>query len=272
MNLTSLNAETLRQYLPNYLAEVEGEDSLFAKLEPFIFSSKEWLENKVLSSLDILTGEHERLAIKVVAAHAFATAAPSLDLILTPTGFGVVSSNAIAPASKERVERLIASLKDYVEAQLTVLVRICKADERWRQTKQGKYFCSTFLGDYTRVEYLPGETTSYEYAREIYLLLEARIAEGFTGRRLMDTLREGYHSGTIPSAHPLIERLRSVLLCLLAHSYAEKLSDYLLWSLALPFLSEIRYYPEYKKIQDEDMPPTMVSADFINHKQGSYYF
>ena len=47
---------------------------------------------------------------RIVAFDAFRNAIPHLDLILTPNGFGIVNNSSIAPASKERVERLIASL------------------------------------------------------------------------------------------------------------------------------------------------------------------
>ena len=47
---------------------------------------------------------------RIVAFDAFRNAVPHLDLILTPNGFGIVNNSNIAPASKERVERLIASL------------------------------------------------------------------------------------------------------------------------------------------------------------------
>lgn len=36
---------------------------------------------------------------------------PSLDLVLTPNGFGIVSNQNVAPASRDRVARLIASLE-----------------------------------------------------------------------------------------------------------------------------------------------------------------
>ena len=49
------------------------------------------------------------------------TAIPSLDLVLTPNGFGIVNTTTIVPASKERIERLqlsIESLRDTVIEQL----------------------------------------------------------------------------------------------------------------------------------------------------------
>ena len=47
---------------------------------------------------------------RIVAFDAIRSSIPHLDIILTSNGFGIVNNSNIAPASKERVERLIASL------------------------------------------------------------------------------------------------------------------------------------------------------------------
>lgn len=50
-------------------------------------------------------------AQRVVARFAFMRAAPNLDLKLMDSGFGVVSTNDIAPASKDRVNRFVQALE-----------------------------------------------------------------------------------------------------------------------------------------------------------------
>ena len=76
----------------------------------------EILEQRVQSSLLELPSRDEILMklkvtmARIVAFDAFRNTIPHLDLILTPNGFGIVNNYNIAPASKERVERLIASL------------------------------------------------------------------------------------------------------------------------------------------------------------------
>ena len=46
----------------------------------------------------------------LVANRALVQALPALDLILTPNGFGVVNNANVVPASRDRVDRLLASL------------------------------------------------------------------------------------------------------------------------------------------------------------------
>lgn len=60
-------------------------------------------------------GQHEQLTVAVkrwVCLKAFLSIFRQLDLVLTPTGFGVVSTNQMAPASKQRVDALIGQLRD----------------------------------------------------------------------------------------------------------------------------------------------------------------
>ena len=56
---------------------------------------------------DVALGKEIR---KFIAVKAYMLALPHLDLVLTATGFGVVSNQNVAPASADRVERLRRSL------------------------------------------------------------------------------------------------------------------------------------------------------------------
>ena len=69
-----------------------------------------------------------KYAKKYVALDAYATAIPQLDLVLTNTGFGVVSNQNVAPASSDRVarllERVLRSKDDIFDRFLSNLRRI----------------------------------------------------------------------------------------------------------------------------------------------------
>lgn len=63
---------------------------------------------------------------------------PQLDLVLTPTGFGIVSNSQTAPASKERVAALIENLRQRKsEAYDALHFELLKTD--WRETTDAKY-------------------------------------------------------------------------------------------------------------------------------------
>lgn len=269
MNISQLNAETLKSFSPNCLAEVEGEATLYEKLEPYIISSKKIIEEKFLSEGDYLTGENARLALKVIVAHAYMTAIPALDIVVTPTGFGVVKTETIAPASKERVERLITSLKEYIKAQLTVLVDELKRIPEWRETKQGKYFCATFLEAFLPVRSpLLAEPMSYETAHQIMLRYEAEMACNHLGRGLMNALRIEALANPL---HPLASLVRSVLFNLLA-TYKGAPIPTPAWSAVQPIIAELAYHPEYLKLYEAEMVTPFNLPEDGHIKQGSFFF
>ena len=108
------NNSVLLQHIPNVIASVEGEPSLFDKIGQYIRTAEAWLEYRIVpkSAIDASDKAEEAVAYarQAVAAEAFRLAVPSLDLVLTNNGFGVVSNNTVAPASRERVASLVASL------------------------------------------------------------------------------------------------------------------------------------------------------------------
>lgn len=121
--------DILRRYIPNVLVSVKGETSLFDKLNPHLLMAERWVSSTFCSSSvfeQIASAPDSDLlriyASKVVVSHAFMQAVPSLDLVLTPNGFGIVSNSNIAPASKERVERLILSLEQERDAAIQLLL------------------------------------------------------------------------------------------------------------------------------------------------------
>lgn len=126
--------EILQKYVPNTLKAVAGELSLFDKITYHLQQSETWLSQTFLSSkvLEKISTEddssqllhHCRMA---VAADAMLHAVPQLDLILTPNGFGIVNNQNIVPASKERVDRLLAGLEKLRDDALTIILSMLPA-------------------------------------------------------------------------------------------------------------------------------------------------
>ena len=111
-----INDQQLRRYLPNAFDTVEGETPFYGKIMPWLDQAERCVMNQFIGS-DLapeLTAMPEteplRTCANLVTVHeAFMRAVPSLDLVLTPNGFGIVSNQNVAPASPHRVARLLAS-------------------------------------------------------------------------------------------------------------------------------------------------------------------
>lgn len=142
----------LRQFIPNAFATVTGETPFFDKLRQHLSVAESWLEYYIVSPAVLSTiagyaddNEMKVLARSIVAADAFARAVPSLDLVLTPNGFGIVSTQNVAPASKERVERLIRSLSDVRDAFLERLLPMLAGVPQWVGSSCGRFFAASLF-------------------------------------------------------------------------------------------------------------------------------
>ena len=193
------NDDTLRQYLPNVFAMVKGEVSLFDKVKVDIDLAENWVIQTFVSTktFDAICGYADDKPIKVITAKLIATEAlrraiPSLDLVLTPNGFGVVSNQNIAPASKERVDRLIGSLADYRDDCIANLLPLLSRESDWLGSVQASFFGVTMFPDLAITDQVKGTGSKWERylsLRPNILDIEASLAEEFFSPELMARLR-----------------------------------------------------------------------------------
>ena len=121
------------------------------KLNPFIEQAEGWLAENFTSTelLQTIAAEEgsslKSLCTRIVITEAFRMAVPSLDVILTPNGFGIVNNTNVVPASRDRIERLLLSLENSRDELLISLLRMLYVHEGWQGTKQEEYFSSTLF-------------------------------------------------------------------------------------------------------------------------------
>ncbi len=191
--------ETLLKYIPNTLKAVAGETSLYDKVQYHLQQSEAWLTNAFVSS-DTMSRiktysdtmpllHHCRMTL---AADAMLHAVPQLDLILTPNGFGIVSTSNIAPASKERIERLLASLEKLRDDALAIVLAMLPGAHHWTSSSQYDYFAATMfptLDIVTSLGYSDHIWQRYQDLHTQLLTIENRLASDFFSHELMTALR-----------------------------------------------------------------------------------
>ena len=209
------NNETLVRFVPNVLKSVQGELALFEKIQSHLQVAEDWLCANFLSAsvLDALAAlgddttnkllHHARIA---EVAEAMLHAIPQLDLVLTPNGFGIVSNSNVAPASKERVERLLVSLEKMRDDTLQVLLPMLTAEAAWADTAPCQYFQSVL---YPWLD-LPRKLGSTDHVWQQFQSLhsrmveiEQRLAADFFSSELLSALRQAHlfgEWGETPSA------------------------------------------------------------------------
>jgi hypothetical protein len=110
-----------------YIPTAEGTD--FSAIKPFLEQAESELVNNLLGSdlmdaiaaLELVHKTKEEAKI-LVAYMAYRDAIPFADIVQTPTGFAVVNNANQAPASKERVERLIKWTEQIIDRHTDILI------------------------------------------------------------------------------------------------------------------------------------------------------
>ena len=223
--------EQLRRYMPNVFATAQGETPLYDKVLPWLETAERWLFSQFVGDgyadtfLSLDESEPLRLtAVCVVTHEAMLRAVPCLDLVLTPNGFGIVSNQNVAPASRDRVARLIASLETSRDNSIEQLIAYLLREEEWYQSTIRQWFTATLFPNIDLAN-LCGFTehrwANYLGLRSKAIDVEQRIAEEFVSPEQLAVFREEVFSMTwdfsltATSHTQIIERLRSVIVSVL---------------------------------------------------------
>ena len=190
----------LRKYFPNAITSVAGETPLFDKVTPFLELAEEWVKMNFTSdaTFDYISGCADGAVIKsftakVVVCHAFMNAVPALDVVLTPNGFGIVSNSNIAPASKERIERLIDSLEAERDRAIRLLLSTIKEVSAWTESTQFAFFTATLFPNLDICDFFgirEHQWQKYQELRPAVIEIEQLFEEQFIGKEQMDAFRQ----------------------------------------------------------------------------------
>lgn len=194
--------EILMAMVPNVVTTVEGEQTLFKKISPELQAAEDWVA-RTFTGDDILddiaadtTGTLWQRVAGIIVEDALHRAIPSLDLVLTPNGFGIVSNQNLAPASKDRVERLITKLVAQRDSYINLLIDDLRMLAEWQDTEQYQWFASSLVSwpkaCVNTVVDRPREGQQWDQflqLRERAILIEDAIAEKWISYDVMTQLR-----------------------------------------------------------------------------------
>ena len=190
----------LRSLIPNQLAAVKGETSLFDKLVPFLDLAEQWVCDTFTSQktfdaicdLPDTTIFHVHVS-RLVVADAMRRAIPSLDVVLTPNGFATVGTQNLVTASKMRVDRLVGSMLAHRDECIAAMLPQMCAAPYWIFCSQADFFRRTLFNTLEVVDQVPGNASSkwerYLELRPQIIDLEASLAEEWFSPELMENLR-----------------------------------------------------------------------------------
>ena len=216
MKLITTDAQ-LRAHIPNIIASVKGETPLIERLSLFLDLAEDWVRTTFTSesTFNTICGYTDSNEIKIicsrlVVADALRRAIPSLDIVLTPNGFGVVSTQNLAPASKPRVDRLVGSMLAHRDDCIAALLPELVGASKWLTSPQADFFGSTLFPDLGIVDAVGGATGSkwekYLELRPQVIDLEASLAEEWLSPGLMSALRSENLRGDLTEKRSVIVR------------------------------------------------------------------
>lgn len=192
--------EQLRSHLPNIIATVKGETPFIERLALFLDLAEDWVVNTFtsVSTFNTICGYTDSNPIRIatarlVVADALRRAIPSLDIVLTPNGFGIVSTNILAPASKPRIDRLVGSMLAHRDDCIAALLPELLGASKWLASAQADFFGTTLFPDFSLVDALASTVGSkwerYLELRSQVIDLEASFSEEWLSPELMSALR-----------------------------------------------------------------------------------
>ena len=253
------NDAELRQYIPNALVTVSGEQSLFDKLQIDLQLSESWFA-RIFGVV-----ESTPTACKVLATDAFLRAVPSLDLVLTANGFGIVSNNTIAPASKDRVDRLLSSLEQNRDFAIDQLLHELLQQSEWRETAQGRYFLATLFQSPLSLPRELHRGKAWDYFQQVHaqiVLIEHELAEKFISREVYARLRSDISN---PDFADLVQPLQAIELQLLNG----KPLPYKQLVALVDYIRKSELFPEWQTSQTAEL---YKSHAFENKKDSPAYW
>lgn len=277
MNLITTD-EQLRSHIPNIIASVKGEVPFIERLALFLDLAEDWVKTTFTSesTFNTICGYTDSNNIKIlcsrlVVADALRRAIPSLDIVLTPNGFGVVNTSNLAPASKPRVDRLVGSMLAHRDDCIAALLPELVGASKWLASDRANFFGATLFPDLGICDAVGGATGSrwekYLELRSQIIDLEASLAEEWFSPELMSALRSENLRGDLTGKRSEIVRQvkAQVVGYLRSGSFnSRRLTD---------IVNYIRLNPEFfSEWHQSETAKLFAPPVFRNEKKASGYF
>lgn len=277
MNLITTD-EQLRSHIPNIIASVKGEVPFIERLALFLDLAEDWVKTTFTSesTFNTICGYTDSNNIKIlcsrlVVADALRRAIPSLDIVLTPNGFGVVNTSNLAPASKPRVDRLVGSMLAHRDDCIAALLPELVGASKWLASSQAQFFGSTLFPDLAIVDSVGVATGSkwekYLELRSQVIDLEASLAEEWFSPALMSALRsENLRGDLTEKRSEIVKQVKAqVVGYLKGGSFnSRRLAD---------IVNYIRLNPEFfSEWHQSETAKLFAPPVFRNEKKASGYF
>lgn len=207
------------------------------------------------------------LCRQVICHRAIYEGVPYLDLVLTANGFAVISNNNVAPASKDRVEKLRRGslnlsdkftevLFDYLEATVTY-------HAKWKTSLAYTRYSECLIKtakELATVSSWQGNRTEFLKDRPEILNLTATRLHPYLSKALIEQLITQQNEGALTDPNKLIlPKIKQVLGCLLILKDGE--AELLMGDILTIIDEDLDNYPAYR---DSLEYAARIATDYVN--------
>ena len=128
----------------------DPDNKVFVKCSSALEAAADYIQANILgpsADIDELAKDAKagNLLLRLQCLKGFRQALPQLDLVVTPTGVGIVSNENVAPASRDRVDALCRQLDHDIDDTTDLLVEHLRDLPGWGATEQAAALMPTLL-------------------------------------------------------------------------------------------------------------------------------
>ena len=259
-------------------------------IEPFVLAADDFIKSTLTGSdlynyISPLTDDANKLKStlsNIIAFRAYREAIPFVDLIQTSNGFGVVSNANVAPASKERVERLMAQCEHQLDSATDMLVFKVMGDgsaqAEWSKFSQFEQLTNClFLTGIDFVEYSSDSSLAslkrkaFISSKNKMLTVQTTILSTAISQLFLDELILQNRTSTVTTDNRgILNNCKSVLCRAIeekenSHNEVKKLLNHIAYQLE----KQIDKYPTYAASQEYALK---IAPKYVNKQSDPVYF
>ncbi len=139
--MLTIDKPTFEQNVPAFK---DATSQIFNRIQGFILDAVSEVESLCGDLPENETISIEREATRLACLKAARAAVPHLDLVITPTGFGIVSNQNVAPASAHRVDALKEELRKSESLAYDILI-VALLNTSWKDSAKAAEIIDSLL-------------------------------------------------------------------------------------------------------------------------------
>ena len=249
----------------------------FDVIRPFLEESEIWLKNELLGN-DLFSfaetssdTELKDAVSRVIACNAYYSCIPFVDLIQTPNGFAVVQNTNQAPASKERVERLLNWTKmrnsQAVDSLIYLIFSESDYNTLWRISDNYNRYTECLIITAASLQKYGRKDAQRETLDDLHPLLmsyQSKIAKMISPDYMTELIEKRRNKTLTPEDIAVIQSLLVIMgLMIKKEEVYPMLED-----IVNTMVADLDKYPAYKNSETYKLK---ISEDFRNKKDSSIF-